>query len=354
MQLPPEVEVDRYLLQAEEQIEKQDFRAAKEAMDSILELQEQHGLELPEEFFFRHAQVLERVEQYDEAFEFATRYVTLAGRDGAHYHAALQVLNSAEAAMRRVEQRQQQAQARVEAARRRAESERRGAEEVITEMEFVRVPAGEFRMGSRKAHRTSDERPTTRVRITRAFDLGKYEVTRTEWLKVMGTNPWPYDWLPECRNCPVTWVSWEDAQEFIRRLNVRAGGVRYRLPTEAEWEYAARAGARGELYSDNVDVIAWYDENSDNRLHPVGQKAPNGWGLYDMLGNATEWVQDWYGRYSGGTVTDPQGPSSGPGRLYRGGCYSFSCYPPSVSLRRNAPPDYGHPTRGFRLLRIAP
>ena len=111
------------------------------------------------------------MEQYDEAIKFATRYLTLAGRDGAHYRAALQVLNSAEAAKRTVEERQQQAQARVEAARRRAEAVRRGADEVITGMEFVRVPAGEFRMGSRTVHRTSDERPTTRVRITRAFDL---------------------------------------------------------------------------------------------------------------------------------------------------------------------------------------
>ena len=362
VQLPPEIEVDRYLLQAEEQIEKQDFRAAKEVMDRILELQEQHGLELPEEFFFRYAQVLDRVEQYDEAIEFATRYLTLAGRDGAHYRAALQVLNSAEAAKRTVEERQQQAQARVEAARRRAEAvrdkaeaERRGADEVITGMEFVRIPAGEFRMGSRTVHRTSDERPTTRVRITQAFDLGKYEVTRTEWQKVMGTSPWSRDSLPECGNCPAMRVSWEDVQEFIRRLNVRAGGVRYRLPTEAEWEYAARAGTRGDRRAENADVIAWSGVPRDDWRHPVGQKEPNAWGLHDMLGNAMEWVQDWYGRYPGGTVTDPQGPPTGSRRVWRGGCSSSGCASPrGVSRRDSWEPDYGHPDTGFRLLRIAP
>ena len=354
VQLPPEIEVDRYLLQAEEQIEKQDFRAAKEVMDRILELQAQHDLELPDEFFFRYAHVLERVEQYDEAIEFATRYLTLAGRDGAHYRDALQVLNSAEAARREAEEAEQRVRARVETARRRAEAERRGADEVITGMEFVRIPAGEFRMGSRTVHRTSDERPTTRVRITRAFDLGKYEVTRTEWQKVMGTSPWSYDSGPECGNCPAGRVSWEDVQEFIRRLNVRAGGVRYRLPTEAEWEYAARAGTRGDRYAENANAIAWPDNASEGAPHPVGQKEPNAWGLHDMLGNSTEWVQDWYGPYPGGTVTDPQGPPSGSGRLYRGGCYIFDCASPRVSWRRSMEPEYGHPDTGFRLLRIAP
>ena len=361
LQLPPEIEVDRYLLQAEEQIEKQDFRAAKEAMDRILELREQHDLELPEEFFFRYAHVLERVEQYDEAIKFATRYLTLAGRDGAHYRDALQVLNSAEAAKRRAEERQQQAQARVEAARRRAEAvrdraqaERRGADEVITGMEFVRVPAGEFRMGYRKADRISWERPTMRVRITRAFDLGKYEVTRSEWQKVMGTSPWSDSSKPECRNCPAEWVSWEGAQEFIGRLNARAGGVRYRLPTEAEWEYAARAGTRGDFYSDDLDAIAWYDENSDRRSHPVGQKAPNVWGLHDMLGNAQEWVQDWADPYPGGTVTDPQGPRLGSLRVFRGGSYFSEASGLRVSIRNYTNPDGGGWSMGFRLLRIAP
>ena len=119
----------------------------------------------------------------------------------------------------------------------------------------------------------------TRVRITWAFELGKYEVTQTEWQAVMGMNPSEFS---GCGRYPVERVSWNDAQEFIGRLNAR-GESRYRLPTEAEWEYAARAGTSGDRYWSNLDAVAWYRENSGHRTHPVGQKAPNAFGLYDLL-----------------------------------------------------------------------
>ena len=115
-------------------------------------------------------------------------------------------------------------------------------------------------------------------------------------------------------------VSWDDVQEFIRRLNATVGEERYRLPTEAEWEYAARAGTSGDRYG-NLGAIAWYEDNSGDRTHPVGRKAPNAWGLYDMLGNVWEWVEDWYGDYPGGAVTDPAGPVSGSKRVSRGGSW---------------------------------
>ena len=172
-------------------------------------------------------------------------------------------------------------------------------------------------MGSRSAQADDDERPRTRVRISRGFYLGKYEVTQELWQAVTGTNPSRFS---GCGRCPVEKVSWNDAQEFIRRLNARAGGTRYRLPTEAEWEYAARAGTVGDRYG-NVDAIAWHEDNSGERTHPVGQKAPNAWGLHDMLGNVYEWVQDRNGGYPGGLVTDPAGPSSGSFRVYRGGSW---------------------------------
>ena len=198
---------------------------------------------------------------------------------------------------------------------------RAGESRVFDGMEFVWVPAGEFRMGSTSSEAYSGEQPLTQVRISRGFWLGQHEETQGQWEAVMGSNSSHFD---ECgRSCPVEWVSWNDAQEFIGRLNAMDGAGTYRLPTEAEWEYAARAGTAGNRYG-NLDAIAWYRDNSEDRTHPVGQKAPNAWGLHDMLGNVYEWYGGWYGGYPGGVVTDPRGPGSGLFRVMRGGAWSSS------------------------------
>ena len=321
-QLSPEIQADRYLMQAEDRIQKQDFAGAKAALDRILELEAEHGLTIPEAFHFRHAEVALRVGQHEEAIESVTRYLTVAGRDGEHYREALRLLNAAEAAQN----------------------------SPIAGMEFVRVPAGEFRMGSTSEEAFSREQPVTRVRISRAFELGKHEVTQAEWEAVMGSNPSLFD---ECgEGCPVEQVSWDDVQEFIGRLNALAGEARYRLPTEAEWEYAARAGTSGDRYGGDLDAIAWYDGNSGERPHPVGQKAPNAWGLHDMLGNVWEWVQDWYGPYPGGSVTDPRGPASGSARVYRGGSWMDDARDCRASIRYSVTPGFRYLILGFRLLRM--
>ncbi len=228
---------------------------------------------------------------------------------------------------------------------------RAGETRVFDGIEFVWVPEGEFRMGSTSPEANDNEQPVTQVRISRGFWLGQHEVTQSEWQGVMGTNPSEFS---GCGRCPVEMVSWNDAQEFIGRLNGRSGGSRYRLPTEAEWEYAARAGTTGDRYAANLGAIAWSGENSGGSTHPVGQKAPNAWGLHDMLGNVWEWVQDWYGRYPGGTVTDPQGPSSGSHRVNRGGGWIYSRASLfRVSNRRLSPPVGFHSdAHGFRLLRM--
>ena len=165
----------------------------------------------------------------------------------------------------------------------------------------------------------------------------------------MGSNPSLFD---ECGpTCPVENVSWDDVQEFIRKLNAAVGEERYRLPTEAEWEYAARAGTSGDRYSEDLDAIMWYSANSRKRSHPVGEKAPNAWGLHDMLGNVWEWVEDWYGGYPGGSVTDPRGPVSGSKRVVRGGSWSGVAGVCRASYRvRRSPGDRGRDL-GFRLLR---
>ena len=339
MQLPPEIEADRYLLQAESAIQEQDFEGAKTTMDRILELQAEHDLELPEQFAFRYAQVLERLGLYDEAIETVTHYLTQVGRDGEFYREALELLNDAEAAKT----------AAVEAAEAAAEAARWSAGETrgFDGMEFVWVPAGEFRMGSFSSDAEDHERPVTYVRISHGFWLAKYEVTQSEWQAEMGTNPSSNF---GCDRCPVEGVSWNDVQEFIRSLNARTGGDRYRLPTEAEWEYAVRAGTTGDRYSEDLDGVAWCDENSENaRL--VGQKEPNAWGLHDMLGNVNEWVQDWYGRYPGGTVADPRGPRFGSTRVWRGGNWWYYATGCRASYRADASPDERGSLMGFRLLR---
>jgi formylglycine-generating enzyme required for sulfatase activity len=200
---------------------------------------------------------------------------------------------------------------------------------------MVFIPAGTFTMGTpaNEAARQPDEGPQMTVTISRGFWIGQYEVTQREYLAVLGSNP---SGFPGDLNRPVESVSWLDATNYCARLTqqeLAAGrippGSRYRLPTEAEWEYAARAGTTTRFsYGDDpnfTDLIdhAWYSANSGFGTHPVGQKAPNPWGLYDTEGNVWEWTLDWYGTYPGGTVTDPQGPASNPQgvKVIRGGAW---------------------------------
>ncbi|HEY7491964.1 MAG TPA: formylglycine-generating enzyme family protein, partial [Candidatus Tectomicrobia bacterium] len=157
---------------------------------------------------------------------------------------------------------------------------------------------------------------------------------------------------------PVENVSWENVQVFIRELNVKEGGTKYRLPTEAEWEYAARAGSTPAYSfgsdSSRLGEYAWYTGNAERQTHPVGQLKPNVWGLYDMHGNVWEWVQDWYGAYAAEAVTDPQGSASGSSRVIRGGSWFHVDWRCRSAYRRNGSPGYRIDTLGFRLLRTAP
>ena len=218
-------------------------------------------------------------------------------------------------------------------------------------MEFAWVPAGDFVMGSpsHEEYSYSDERQHE-VRISQGFWMGKYEVTQGEWKAVMGSNPSEFE---NCGRCPVEQVSWHDVQGFIKKLNARESGKgnRYRLPTEAEWEYAARAGTVGARHGE-LGAIAWYDGISGDRTHPVGEKRANGWGLHDMLGNVWEWTADWYGKeYPSGLVTDPRGPSTGSGRVHRGGGWTRNAANVRSAYRDYASAGYRGSGIGFRLVR---
>ncbi len=187
---------------------------------------------------------------------------------------------------------------------------------------MVYVSGGTFTMGAtieQDSDAHDDEKPTHSVTLS-SFYLCKYEVTQALWRAVMGNNPSRF----KGNNLPVGWVSWDDCQTFISRLN-NLTGKDFRLPTEAEWEYAARGGnrSRGYKYSGSnvLSDVAWYEDNSGRKTHPVGSKSPNELGLYDMSGNVWEWCSDWYGTYSSSSQTNPTGASSVSRRVCRGGCW---------------------------------
>ena len=218
-------------------------------------------------------------------------------------------------------------------------------------IEFVLIPSGSFMMGRDPllGQGWDDEIPLHRVTISRSFYLGQYTVTQDQWTAVMGSNPSQYTG----GNNPVENVSWDDAQEFIGRLNAMEGHSRYRLPTEAEWEYAARAGATtAYCFGDDVNELsnhAWFYGNSGNATHPVGQKLPNAWGLYDVHGNVCEWVQDWYGEYADNIEIDPNGVSEGSRRVLRGGSWYYDAANCRLAYRLSDLPGNRGSRIGFRL-----
>ena len=222
------------------------------------------------------------------------------------------------------------------------------------EFEMVYVQGGTFRMGA-TAEQGEDawdrENPVHSVNLS-DFHIGKHEVTQGLWREVMGENPSDNK---AGDNYPVENVSWEDCQRFLERLNNRTG-LNFRLPTEAEWEYAARGGIKSEGYkyagSDDLDEVGWYKDNSGDYTHPVGQKQANELGLHDMSGNVWEWCQDWYGAYSGSSQRNPKGPVSGSRRVLRGGCFWYRAWCCRVSYRYDSALG-GRDYLGLRLV-LAP
>ena len=196
-----------------------------------------------------------------------------------------------------------------------------------------------------------EEQPVHSVTITQPFRLQTTEVTQAQWQAVMGTNPSAFTGCGS--DCPVEQVSWDDIQLFLTALNVQDPGKGYRLPTEAEWEYAARAGTTGDYGGTGVlDQMGWYVGNSGGTSHRVGQLQPNAWGLYDMHGNLFEWVQDWYGPYSASPAQDPRGPATGSIRVVRSGGWPVTAFSARSATRSASLTSSRASHVGFRLARI--
>lgn len=213
-------------------------------------------------------------------------------------------------------------------------------------MEFASIPAGSFKMG---LDSYSDESPLHQVTFAGGFYMGRYEVTQAQWQKVMGNNPSGNTSCGE--NCPVEKVSWDETQEFIKKLNALNDGYTYRLPSEAEWEYACRAGTTGNDAGD-LDSMAWYGKNSDDKMHPVGLKQPNAWGLYDMQGNVLEWVMDnYHGDYKGAPMDGSAWLSGGEPnkRMYRNGSWFSDAVGVRVTRRDRYTPDSRFDNLGLRV-----
>ena len=281
-QLPPAIQVDRYMVQAEREIAIGDYTAAVAALDKIVELQAEHDLEIPVTFWYERAQIAANAGQYGKAIDSVTIYLTMSGQEGDHYRAALELLDAAE------------------------------HQSAVLELtpEMVEIPAGVFRMGCVSGQRCSDqEEPVHEVRIARPFAISKYEVTFADWQTCLdgggcnGYSPEDSGWGRADR--PVINVSWNDAQAYLSWLSQETG-EQYRLPSEAEWEYAARAGAAtaytwGNRIGRNLANCQGCRSQWDNdQTAPVGSFPENAFGLHDMHGNVWEWVQDcWNGSYEG-------------------------------------------------------
>lgn len=285
------------------------------------------------------------IEQYEKARALLPDKTQIAGKIKKAEIAAIEKAGrEKQAAEERAREAEAERQRQLAEQRRREEAAR---QKLIDSFNLVYVKGGTFQMGSNSGD--SDEKPVHRVTVS-DFYIGKYEVTQKQWKAIMGGNP--SNWKGD--NLPVEKVSWNDVQKFLRKLNAKTSG-NFRLPTEAEWEYAARGGSKSRGYkyagSNNAGGVAWYDGNSGRKTHPVGQKKANELGLYDMSGNVWEWCSDRYGDYSSSAQTNPKGPNGGSYRVYRGGGWGYDAGLLRVSNRDRGTPGRRVSSLGFRLAR---
>ena len=380
--LPSDILADQYLLEATEAMEQGELQKAERAFQKIEALE----IEPPPTFAYFYGKLLAEhgtgPEVWRKGQSLLKQFVTSAGRDSDYYTPTLKLLSMVEAKLEAAQRAQADDAAYAAAAAQdtpegyeeyvqgyptgrhvaaaRAAQRRLGAEAARQRLlgqvnaQMVRIEGGPFTMGCQGGFFSEcydDEKPAHQVAV-RSFELSKYEVTQEQWQAVMGEN---LSEMQHCAHCPVEQVSWEDVQAFLRQLN--GGSGRYRLPSEAEWEYAARGGqqSRGYQYagSDTLDAVGWYANNSGGKTHPVGQKQANELGLYDLSGNVWEWVQDCWNDSYAGAPSNGQAWESGDcsRRVLRGGSCNYSPRDLRSAYRGRNPAVIRNSSLGFRLAR---
>ena len=362
--LPPEVLADLYLLEATTALENGEPQQAIRAFEKIEAL----DIEPPLVFLFFYGKLLVEhgtaVDDWRKGQALLKQFILNIEKDADEYVPTLKLLS---ASRKRIEKAEREAKEAAEAAaeaerqqqarQRQAAAERQRLKEslpLVVASQMVRVPGGTFMMGCKKGigYCHSDQKPAHRVQM-QSFEISKYEVPQNLWWVVMGENS---SYMGYCAQCPVDLVSWEDIQIFLEKLNTLTG-KQYRLPTEAEWEYAARGGQQSRGYdyagSDNPDWVGWHRDNSGGRPHPVGQKKANELGLYDMSGNVREWVVDCWNNNYQGAPSDGSAWTSGDcsRRVVRGGSWTHS--PGGLRSATRNWDETGHRSYpfGFRIAR---
>ncbi|HEY5673309.1 MAG TPA: SUMF1/EgtB/PvdO family nonheme iron enzyme [Malonomonas sp.] len=339
-------------------VEEKDYQQAAKRFDEILEKEE----EIQDEYLYDYALALSETSRHEEAIKQLNAYIENLGRNGDNYLAALGLLSSSvqKLLLQRQETNKQQLKqsnlAQITAqlnsgwqnVLQQVASGAATLTEPLTGMELILVPGGCYQMGDNFGDGEEDERPVHQVCVD-AFYLGRYEVTQRQWTAVMGYNP---SQAAQGDDYPVDSISWTEANEFASTLS--GGSKGYRLPTEAEWEYAARSGGKLEKFSgsDNVDDVSWHEENAAEASHPVGQKQPNGLGFYDMSGNLYEWCLDRYAAdyYQRSPQQNPSGAEQGTDRTRRGGSWDSRTSYSRTSYRTERPEqEFSSSITGFRL-----
>jgi len=338
-ELSSEVQVDILMKAAKIDLEAERWIGAVESFEKAMDL----GVSLPEEFHFLYGKVLLETGSYERALSSLTNYLTLAGRDGEFYERAITLVVGEE------NKQKEKLRLRVELQHQQAETASQ------TEYGMVLVKGGCFDMGDIFDTGADDEKPVHTVCVG-DFHLGKTEVTQKQWKDIVGDNPSRF----ECDDCPVERVSWHDVQGFIKKLNEKTG-MNYRLPTEAEWEYAARSGGEKEQWAgtNNNEMIgeyAWYGSTSGGRTHAVAGKTPNRIGLHDMMGNVWEWCSDIYDSeyYEHSPSKDPwsRRDIEGSNRVIRGGGWRSNANNLRTTDRNSfSPTSKKFSDIGFRLAR---